>query len=186
MFRAVRTFAKEPGFTLAAVATLALGIACSATMFSVLDAVLLEPVPHADSARAVALETRWKNTGRLTPRVSGGDWLDLASAHNLFETAARYYGGEIGVQLRDRAEWAGTYWVSPGFFSVFSFPGESPLGKTILTGFDGSGPMTIVGVAGDVRSGGPAEAPGPELYMPFQQHPAHAHEQQLVVRTAGD
>jgi ABC-type antimicrobial peptide transport system permease subunit len=50
----VRTLTKEPGFTFAAVATLALGIACSATMFSVLDAVLLEPVPHADSARVLA------------------------------------------------------------------------------------------------------------------------------------
>ena len=68
MFRAVRTLAKEPGFILAAMATLALGIASSTTMFSVLDAVLIEPVPHADSARVVALETRWKNTGRITRR----------------------------------------------------------------------------------------------------------------------
>jgi hypothetical protein len=87
MFRAVRRLAKEPGFTFAAVATLALGTGCSATMFSVLDAILLEPVPHVDSARVVALETRWRNTGRITPRVSGEDWLDLASAHNLFEIA---------------------------------------------------------------------------------------------------
>src|SRR5271157_1376513 len=135
MFRAVRTLAKEPGFTSAAVATLALGIACSATMFSVLDAVLLAPVPHADSVRVVALETRWKNTGRITPRVSGGDWPDLASAHNLFETAARYYGGEVGVQLRDRAEWAGAYWVSPGFFAVFD---AAPVrGRTLAAGDEG-------------------------------------------------
>ena len=45
--------------------------------------------------------------------------------------------------------------------------------------------MTIVGVVGDVRSGGRGEAPGPELYMPFQQHPYMANELQLVVRTAG-
>jgi ABC-type antimicrobial peptide transport system permease subunit len=45
--------------------------------------------------------------------------------------------------------------------------------------------MTIVGVVGDVRSDGPGQAPGPELYMPFQQHPVMANELEVVVRTSG-
>src|SRR5262249_60840160 len=42
------------------------------------------------------------------------------------------------------------------------------------------------GVAGAARAAAPAENPGRELYMPFQQHPFHANELQLVVRTAGE
>jgi ABC-type antimicrobial peptide transport system permease subunit len=45
--------------------------------------------------------------------------------------------------------------------------------------------MTIVGVVGDVRSDGPTQAPVAELYMPFEQHPFHANELQIAVRTAG-
>jgi predicted permease len=67
-----------------------------------------------------------------------------------------------------------------------SFGGQDPLGRQILCGFDSSKRwMTIVGVVGDVRSGGRGEAAGPELYMPFQQHPYMANELQLVVRTTG-
>jgi predicted permease len=66
-----------------------------------------------------------------------------------------------------------------------SFAGQDPLGRQIMCGFDSNRWMTIVGVVGDVRSGGRGEAPGPELYMPFQQHPKMANELQLVVRTAG-
>ena len=66
-----------------------------------------------------------------------------------------------------------------------SFGGQDPLGRQILCGFDSKRWMTIVGVVGDVRSGGRGEAPGPELYMPFQQHPSMANELQLVVRTTG-
>jgi predicted permease len=66
-----------------------------------------------------------------------------------------------------------------------SFAGQDPLGRQIMCGFDSNKWMTIVGVVGDVRSGGRGEAPGPELYMPFQQHPKMANELQLVVRTAG-
>jgi putative ABC transport system permease protein len=46
--------------------------------------------------------------------------------------------------------------------------------------------MTIVGVAGNVRQWGPATAPWPEIYMPYQQHPYFATVLHLLVRTAGD
>jgi putative ABC transport system permease protein len=43
-----------------------------------------------------------------------------------------------------------------------------------------------VGVVGDVRQSSPAPTPEPELYMPFQQHPYHANELQVVLRTEGN
>ncbi|HKA02071.1 MAG TPA: ABC transporter permease, partial [Candidatus Solibacter sp.] len=67
-----------------------------------------------------------------------------------------------------------------------SFPNQDPIGRKIICGLDSPKWMTIVGVVADVRADGPAEKPGPELYMPFQQHPFHANELQLVVRTAGE
>ncbi|MEO8126857.1 MAG: ABC transporter permease [Bryobacteraceae bacterium] len=119
-----RGLQRNPGFTLFAVATLALGIGVTTAMFSVVNRILLQPIPYADPQRVVALNTKWTDTGRQTPRLSGPDWSDLAAATDVFETVARYHGGEIGVQLRDKAEFAGTYLVTPNYFAVF---GVAPL-----------------------------------------------------------
>src|SRR4051812_15841825 len=95
-------------FAVSAVLTLALGIAASTAMFGVFRAVLLAPVPYADPDRVMAIQTRSTATGgRLIPRVTGGDWMDIAAASDAFDAVARYNGGEVGVQLRTRAEWAG-------------------------------------------------------------------------------
>src|SRR5204863_1821889 len=65
-----------------------------------------------------------------------------------------------------------------------TFPNQDPIGKKLICGLDSDKWMTIVGVVGDVRSDGPGRPPGPELYMPFEQHPVMANELQIAVRTA--
>ncbi|HBY59419.1 MAG TPA: hypothetical protein DEH78_06325 [Solibacterales bacterium] len=68
-----------------------------------------------------------------------------------------------------------------------AFPGEDPIGRRLECGLDREDhPMTIVGIVADVREDGPASAPGPELYMPYGQHPRPATAMFVLVRTDGD
>ncbi len=72
---AFRTLAKSPGFTLTAVATLALGIGANAAIFSVIHGVLLAPLPYPDAGRLVALEVN----------VSAPELSDLRAATRSFD-----------------------------------------------------------------------------------------------------
>jgi putative ABC transport system permease protein len=67
-----------------------------------------------------------------------------------------------------------------------SLPGENPIGRTVFCLFDSAQPMTIIGVAGDVRERGPAREPMPECYIPYRQHAFNGPALSVVVRTAGD
>ena len=67
-----------------------------------------------------------------------------------------------------------------------AFGDGDPLGRSIACGLDTPKFMTIVGVVGDVRSSNPSRPPGPEIYMPFEQHPVTATSLSIVARTTGD
>ena len=65
-----------------------------------------------------------------------------------------------------------------------AFPGEDPLGHSIIAGMDSLAPMTIVGVVGDVRQRGPGDAASPEIYLPYEQHPGPSTALRILVRTS--
>jgi putative ABC transport system permease protein len=68
-----------------------------------------------------------------------------------------------------------------------AFPNVDPIGRTIRAGLDSLEPMTIVGIARDVRTRGPARPVQAELFMPYEQHQGPATSLNIVVRTdAGD
>src|SRR6476620_4603137 len=104
----VRTLGKSPGFATIAIVTLALGIGATTAMFSVVDGVLLKPLRYRDADRIVALATLFTDRGRAIPRITGGDYLDLRADRSTFESIASYYGGEMGIQAANRAEFVGT------------------------------------------------------------------------------
>src|SRR5688572_26168659 len=87
-----RTLLKRPGFTVVAIATLALGIGASTVIFTVVDAALLRGLPYKESDRLVHL---WERTpkGEFSKReFSYPDYQDYQQ-NNVFEGLAAYTGG---------------------------------------------------------------------------------------------
>src|SRR5215468_6060813 len=77
-----RMLIKQPGFTLIAVITLALGIGANTAIFSVVNAVLLRALPYRDAARIVAIEELDAKGGRR--QVTAPNFLDWRVQSTVF------------------------------------------------------------------------------------------------------
>jgi hypothetical protein len=115
-----RSLTRSWGFTVGAGAVLAVAIAANIAIFSVVNTVLIQPLPYRDADRIVAVETLWTNTGRTQQEVSGPDFLDWQARNDVFETMAAFYGGDDWPTIvNDRALFANLRYVSADFFAVF-------------------------------------------------------------------
>jgi len=107
-----------PLFTAIVVLTIALGIGVNTAIFSVVDAVLLRPLPFADGSRLVSL---WDtNPDKSVPRfgVSLPDFRDWRDRTHSFSDMALYAGGLTSIAGRDGPESATSLMVTPNFLDV--------------------------------------------------------------------
>ncbi|HYL78536.1 MAG TPA: ABC transporter permease [Bryobacteraceae bacterium] len=117
---ALRSLLKNPGFTVPGVLIMALGIGANTAMFSVVNAVLLRPLPYRNADRIVTLSTRWTSGGgTLGRQVSAPDFQDWHDQSMAFEAIAYYAGGETSAMPGAAAEYARATRVTPEFFRVF-------------------------------------------------------------------
>jgi putative ABC transport system permease protein len=128
---AVRSLARSRGFTVAAILTLSVGIGATTAIYSVVDTILLQPLPYPDSDRLVRIVENWTAGGRMFQRgVTHQEFLDWRTrATTLSETTAIVPMGQRMVRIPQGAVGLWGAMVSPNTFSVFQV--RAMLGRTI-------------------------------------------------------
>jgi putative ABC transport system permease protein len=120
-----RMLLKTPGFTLAAVITLALGIGANAAVFSAVNALLFEPLPfpHPDGLAVMEYHTRSPKSGDSRDIGANGRMWEAVRDHTSKVDAA-VVGGTSGVNLvaGDSAAYVFQQRVSAGYFRVMGIP----------------------------------------------------------------
>ena len=87
---ALRVLAKQPGFTAVVVLTLALGIGANTAIFSVVNAVILEPLPFSESQRLVAIQGTDVHLGDMHRTLSYPDFADFRAQNRTLESVSIY------------------------------------------------------------------------------------------------
>jgi putative ABC transport system permease protein len=112
-----RQLVKSAGFTVVAVTTLALGIGANTAVFSVVDQVLLHPLPYPDSDRIVKVSQTFK--GLPTYDASPANYLDWVSQNQVFAEMAASRGWQGSLSAGDRPERVKGTMTTPSFFPLF-------------------------------------------------------------------
>src|SRR5215471_12360902 len=127
---AVRSLAKQPWFTLAAVLSLAIGIGANTSIFSVANALLFRPLPYNDPERLVILWNRSPGLGITQDWFSTAQYLDIKTAHHGFEQVAIAIGGNYNLTGRGDPERVGAVRVSSNLLPML---GAQPAVGRLLT-----------------------------------------------------
>jgi putative ABC transport system permease protein len=114
--RALRLLRRQPGFAAAAIITMGLGAGITTGVVSVVEAVLLRPLPYANGDRVYAVQET--NSGRRGKNLSWSDFMDLSARLHAFSAIAGYSGGSRTLTGVGAAERLPAIEVTPGFFDV--------------------------------------------------------------------
>jgi len=142
---AFRILIKRPGFTVVAVVTLGLGIGANTAIFSLVNAVLLRPLPYPDANRILFLaQMDKKNPGQGTFSVSLPDYLDWRRDSTVFENLAlsRVESATLSDIPGRNPEQITSALVSANFFQVIGLPPKA--GRTFSEAEDRVGGALLV------------------------------------------
>ncbi len=128
---ALRQLVKNRGFTMVALATLALGIGVNTTAFSVLNRLLLQSLPYHDAGRMVQI---WATSARSEyVSQAPGDYFDERDGNTVFENVAAYYTSSLSslAELGQPAVRCTVIPVTANFFALLRI--DAALGRTFTT-----------------------------------------------------
>jgi predicted permease len=143
---AARLLRRTPGFTITALLTLGLGIGANTAIFSLVDAVLLRPLPYPDPARLAEVYTHYSGAGEgADEEATGLVWETVRDHASTLDSAAYSFGTGVGLASSQGAEFVMQQRVSAGFFRVL---GVQPLiGREFTPEEDhpGGPPLVVLG-----------------------------------------
>ena len=128
---------RSPGFTAAAILSLAIGIGANTAIFSVASALLLRPLPYQDASRLVILWNRSPGLGIAEDWFSTAQYFDIKNGHQGFEQVAIAIGGNDNLTGDGEPERIGTIRVSSNLLPML---GARPaLGRLFVADEDEAG-----------------------------------------------
>ncbi len=113
-----RQLFKDKGFTLTALATLAICIGANAAVYTVVNAIVLQPLPVPDSDRILLLYNSYPKAGVERAVTSAGDYFDRLRDLSVFEEQALYQTRAAAVGESGSVETVRTLRVTPSFFRL--------------------------------------------------------------------
>ena len=143
---AFRMLLKRPSFTLIVVLTLAVGIGANTTIFSAIDAVLLNPLPYKDPDRLMVV---WETNKQLGPEmwdrneVTIGNFLDWRSRNQSFDQLGSLFYTDMNLSGTGEPERIKSCVVTTNFFQVLGV--QPMLGRSFLPEEEKPGsPFTVI------------------------------------------
>src|SRR5256714_7403921 len=162
---------KNPGFPFAALTTLALGIASSTAIFSVIDGVLLHPLPYPDSERIMVLSPTQRSTGQSGGAFAPANYIDYAAQSDIFTEMSASRGEQFSLSDGDRPERVRGTMATSNIFPLF---GVSPiLGRTLLPSDEQPGHNRVVVLSSELwarRFGSDRNIIGREITLNDEPH----------------
>src|SRR5258706_8204274 len=141
-----RMLLKKPGFTLIAVLTLALGIGATTAIFSVVNAVLLRPLPYKDPDRLMMVrETKLPEIPES--QISPGTFVDWQTQNTVFERLEALYVSDVNLTSGSNPQWLHGMCITTGLFSMLGTPPQ--IGRDFLSDEEspGHGNVAIISYA---------------------------------------
>jgi len=115
---ALRTHVRQPGFTAIVLLTLAVGIGATSAIFTVVNAVLLQPLPFNDAGRLVRVTADLEGLGTTDVGMSPPELFDYRDSTGLFEGIAGLYPINANLTEVDEPERVEVLLVSPEYFAI--------------------------------------------------------------------
>ena len=134
---ALRSFAKNPGFTAVAVLSLAIGIGANTSIFSVANALLFRPLPYDSPDRLVILWNRSPGLGITQDWFSTAQYFDIKTSHHGLEQVAIAIGGNFNLTGQGDPERVGVIRVSSNLFPMLGV--RPSLGRLLTPDEDSPG-----------------------------------------------
>jgi predicted permease len=132
-----RGLAKSPGFTAVALLSLAIGISANTAIFSIVNTLLLRPLPYKDASRLVILWNRSPGLGITEDWFSTAQYFDIKTEHHGFENVAIAIGGNENLTGDGKPERVGTIHVSSNLLPVLGV--EPARGRLFVSSEDVKG-----------------------------------------------
>ena len=172
--QALRRFRQAPGFTFVVVATLALGIGANATMFGIVDRLLLQPPAHVvepGDVQRIYVERLFIDRKSTSSSITYPDFRDFDAASSFAQTAVFGGGSSVTLGEGDDANRVVTRWASPSFFPLL---GIRPLhGRFFGESEDVTGAGAVAVLGYDLwrdQFGGDPQAVGRSIRLAGQPH----------------